>query len=291
MNTEQIGLGIASLPVRSVWDAVKTVRRMGLRSIELMPFWGENWVHGYLPGFWFDDFSSLEKARFRKELADFSHVSTHAPFVNTPLFTFNRGIKQEVMRQIKNCIKVTEILGGEMITVHANAKSPFLGVKGYWRDMVDAFRELGDFGAKKGVKIGIETMFPKKVRQYVDLIFDVGHPFVGATIDVGHISYYIHERLHRTPAGEEKFNRYLGQMLAELDRKVFHLHLHNVRRKDWRDHLSVTSGIIDYVKLFQALKRIEYDRLMILEFGGSSEQVIRWTHESKSRIETLMLED
>lgn len=42
-------------------------------------------------------------------------------------------------------------------------------------------------------------------------------------------------------------------------------HLHNVRKPDWRDHRSVTDGVIDFSRLFTTLKEIGYSGLFDIE--------------------------
>lgn len=288
MDKTKIGLGIASLPVRSLWEGIKLTEDMGFRTIELCPFWGEDWVFGYLPGFCFDELSGEEKRKLREKISRFDYVSAHAPFINTPLFTFNKGIKNEVIRQIKGCIDVTSHLCGSMVTIHINPKSPFLKVTDYWQEIIETCRDLGDYAGNRKLRMGIETLFPNETNQYIDLIMEIGHPFVGATVDVGHMHYYICHQLHRTVAGEEKFNKDLLHLITELKDKVYHLHLHNVRKSDWRDHMSVTDGIIDYDALFSALRKTGYHGLMVLEFGGTCEEVMRWAVSSKDKLECLL---
>jgi sugar phosphate isomerase/epimerase len=41
--------------------------------------------------------------------------------------------------------------------------------------------------------------------------------------------------------------------------------LHDVRADDWRDHREVGAGIIDFQRLFDALKRLSYEGLFAFE--------------------------
>ena len=46
---------------------------------------------------------------------------------------------------------------------------------------------------------------------------------------------------------------------------IYHFHLHNVRKTDWRDHRSVTDGVIDFPRLFDVIKKIGYPGLFDIE--------------------------
>lgn len=52
---------------------------------------------------------------------------------------------------------------------------------------------------------------------------------------------------------------------AKLGPKLFHLHLDEVRRADWREHFVPGTGIIDWSRLFSSLAAVKYSDLLVLE--------------------------
>jgi len=133
--------------------------------------------------------------------------------------------------------------------------------------MLETFRELGDYAATQRIRIGVETGFPNTIKDYVRLIQEIDHEYVGATLDVGHlVAYFDRKTLIINP--NVIYNDILLKMVKLLGEssKLFHIHLHDVRREDLRDHRALGHGIIDFPKFFKALADVNYDGLLIFEF-------------------------
>jgi sugar phosphate isomerase/epimerase len=61
------------------------------------------------------------------------------------------------------------------------------------------------------------------------------------------------------------YNDLLNELVAKLGPKLFHLHLDEVRRADWREHFVPGTGIIDWPRLFTSLAAVKYSELLVLE--------------------------
>lgn len=276
MKIEQIGANIACLAGYTLHDAIRKIKELGFKTIELLSYEGGRHSQGDLAGFWFGKLTSDEKNKLKEILQGFKGITIHAPFADAPLFTYNEFIKKEVIRQLKESVEATSFLGGGLVTVHPNQKRSYREEE-YWDEMVDTFRALGDVASRFGLKIGIENVFyldpkslvtkgiPETSDDYVGLIKQIDHDSVGATVDVGHFFSYVEPELRCKPQGVQNYNEILMKVVTELGDKVYHFHLHDVRASDWRDHRAVGEGIIDFERLFMYLNDSNYSGLVTLE--------------------------
>lgn len=285
LNKTKIGANIASLANHPFWESIDQLQQMGFQSIELLGMAGSRHSLGLLPGVWLDELSSQEFERLRQALANFAHTSVHAPFVDAPLFTYNRRIAQEAFRQVKVCIEGAGRLGMRAVAVHANARR-FMGPLDYWDDMVHVFRELGEVAKAAKVVVGVETGYPSSYDLFLQLIRDIDHPAVGATVDIGHVAYLEESEPRGTDEGVRNYNRNLVSLCEELSDRLVHMHMHDVRKADWRDHRTVGTGVIDYPALFETLRKIGYDGLMQLELEEPNQQEALL--QSKRELEKLV---
>lgn len=264
MNKSMIGANTACLADYSLYDAIARIKEFGFETIELLAFDGAKHSIGNLAGFWFGQMTGAERKKLKGGVKDFKYLSTHAPFIETPLITPNPGVKEKSVRQVREAIEATAFLGGGVTVVHANCP-PSFGLQEIWQEMLDTFRELGNFAGKYKVKIGIETGLPSSIEDFCKLILEIDHPSVGANIDVGHIFASVDRKIWGTEEGIETFNRNLMQSVKVLKEKLYHFHLHDVRKTDFRDHRTLGTGIIDFKSLFTYLNEISYDGLLVFE--------------------------
>jgi len=289
MDKEKIGVNTGSFVNLSFEESLILAKKMNFRTVEIMLFEGDLQTYGEIPGIKLKkSLPSNQKDSLLASLAPFKHLSCHAPFFNTPLFVCNKGIRKEVIKQMKESIDTAAFINSSTVTLHANEKSPFIEKKKLFAEMVDTFKYLGDYAAKKNVKIGLETGFyPRSVDEYIDLVNTINHPYVGSTLDVGHMFYYIDSDKRVTASGQKLFIKFLQMITENLAEKIFNIHVHNIREADWVDHRSISEGFIDFKWFFRLLKQIEYNYLLILEFSGTLEDTKIWSLDSKRILEHL----
>jgi sugar phosphate isomerase/epimerase len=271
MESTSIGAGLACFADYSVWQALDRAADLGFQSVELLGVSGSRHSVGLLPGMWLDELTTEEMEQLRSALGRFAHFSVHAPFVDAPLFTYNRGIARESLRQVTACIQVAGRLGARAVAVHANQRA-FLTVRDYWDDMVAVFRALGDAAAEANVVVGLETGFPNSYGEFVELIRAIDHPRVGATIDIGHVAFMRECGPRSTEHGIATYNRLLVDLCHELGERVVHMHIHDVDPQIWRDHRELGTGMVDLTSLFAALEHIGYNGLLQLELEESDRE-------------------
>lgn len=282
MDKEKLGFETACWRGYSLFEALRKGKKLGFKTVELSVY---NNI-GKLPGFWFRKLSHQERQQLKQALVGYKYISTHAPFIDLPLFTYNEEIKQVALTQIKEAIDATYFFDGRVTIVHANAKSGFQ-LHEYWDEMLETFRALGDYAAQYATRLGIETGFPNTVKEYTNLIIEIDHPQVGATIDVGHIVAYMERELRGTNRGMEKFNQILLQIVEILKEKLYHFHLHDVSKHDFRDHrMTVGEGVVDFARLFSYLTEVSYDGQLIFELEEENKE--ESLKKSKEYIDDLL---
>lgn len=265
MKESQFGASTASLAGYTLDDAVEAIRALGFTGIEVLAFDGARHSIGPLAGIWLDAATPEECDRLRPRLAGFACVSTHAPFFDIPLFTHNPGIRRESLRQLAAAVEGTARIGGSLTVMHAHPKTGY-SLEETWQEMVDTYRGLGDLGARCGVRVCLETMYPPTVEQFAGLIHGIDHPFVGAVIDTGHVAWTVPHPLRGTADGIALYNANLERLVQDLGPKLYHFHVHDVRPEDWRDHRQCGAGCIDWVRLCRVLDRAGYTGAFPFEF-------------------------
>ena len=269
MQVEQISTTLASLANDDLEAAIQKVADLGFASIGLLAVKGSRHSIGDLPGFWFDELSAGERANLKALLRPFQRLGLHAPFLDTPLLSYSRHVMATSRQLIRTAIEAAAYFGAETATIHVNTRRRF-SLDDDWEALMTLLRDLGDYGALLGVKIGVETGFPPDINTFVRIVREVDHPFVGATIDVGHVAFGVEKALWGTDEGVTKHNDYLAWLCDEIGEKFIHMHIHDVRKSDWRDHRMVGGNAedhctIDWPRLFANLKRIDYTGLLELE--------------------------
>ena len=289
MDIHKLGANTASLASFSLYDAIDKLRELGFHTIELLAWEGGIHSQGELAGYWFDKLTPPERERLRDAVADFEHVATHLPFVEMPLFTYNRPLADLVKEQLKTGIEGTGFLSGQTATMHVWPRAQ-RQVREYWHDMVLTLRELAEHASQWNVKVAIETMFPPSIDDFVGLIAEVDHPNLGANVDVGHITgctdLGVPPAERGKPASEQRYMECLLQVIERLGDKLYHLHLHDVRRGDWRDHRAVGRGFLDFAAIFAALAKMGYPHLLTFEL--EEPDIVPALAESKRFIEEAM---
>ncbi len=264
MEMTRIGASTASLARYDLPAAIRRIAELGFDNLELLAFEEAEHSQGALAGFWFDRHPERELDELRSQLQGFRGITTHAPFIDLPLFTHNPGMRAEALRQLEACIEGTGSLGGTVTAVHAHPRR-WRTLEESWDEMVTTFRRLGDVGVRCGVCVAIETMYPPTVDRFLQLIHEIDHKNVGATVDVGHVAWTVPVQLRGTPEGVRLYNDNLVRLVEGLGPGLRHFHVHDVRCEDWRDHRAVGRGCVDWKRLAGVLRRLDCRGNLVLE--------------------------
>jgi sugar phosphate isomerase/epimerase len=265
----RLGASTACLAGLSLLDAIAQLQRLGFGTIEMISYTGASHSIGEIPGFAFADSLPGERERVFEATRSFSHISTHLPFHDVFLFSSTPEDREVGLRRLRDALDGLAYLQGELAVLHIGSPGKGRSYRDIWQPMIEMLRMLGDYAAERHLRIGIETMQPDAVHDYVELIGETDHPAVGATIDTGHIRGSADIGLPRerrnTAEARARFNDVLNTLVATLQEKVVHVHLSDVEPIDWVDHKTVGSGIIDFDRLFETIRRIDYRHLFVFE--------------------------
>jgi sugar phosphate isomerase/epimerase len=88
--------------------------------------------------------------------------------------------------------------------------------------------------------------------------------------------------------GIKAYNETTFAIVEGLGAKVFHFHVHDIDPATWKEHQPLSTGFVDYPKLFQILRRIGYQGLLILEISGPGTEMKRLLADNKRQLEALV---
>jgi len=243
MFDERIALGLPCLAGYELFQAIEAVSELGFQSVMSLPG-GPRTEHslGPFPTLEFYDSTEEYRARVKEALAGFKRTSIHQAW----------DTEWEIW------LDCADYFGAEMVMVHAGVRGRDQDPAEFLSDRVQYLRQLGDHAGELGVRIGVETE-GGAYDDYVRMIETVDHPSVGATIDVGHCGFFAEVRaFENLDERVEALNEHLCRLVGELGDRIFLFHTHNIRRSDWRDHRSAPDGVIDFRRLFEQCRKIDY---------------------------------
>jgi sugar phosphate isomerase/epimerase len=257
LQREQISTALASLANYTLYGALSRCAELGFSAIGFLAMAGARHSIGDLPGFGFDELKRTEREELRQATQPFRRVSLHAAFQDAPHVTYNRHIMETSKQLVKTPMEAAANLGADAVAIHVNSR-PYFDAANYWNPLVAVLREQGDYGMLLCVRVGVETGYPRDLQSFLRIILEADHPMVGATLDVGHVAFSVERELWGTDACVRQHNQYIHDLCVPLGNKLFHMHIHDVRKEDWRDHRAVGTGIIDWPALFACLKAVNY---------------------------------
>lgn len=265
----KLGASTACLAGFSLLEAFGQLQRQGFSTVEVIAYPDARHSVGPIPGFALHRATAKERQAVWEATRPFTHISAHLPFHDLHPFSTDADVRDFSIGQLRKGIDTLAFLKGELAVIHPGWPGPGQTYKDIWPQMRDTFRRLGDYAGSKGIRIGLETMQPASVQEFSQLIFDINHPQVGATIDTGHIrgssDIGLANEQKYTSEGSTRFNQVLFQLIETLGEKVYHYHLTDVRQSNWRDHHTLGTGIIDFPRLFQKLNHQQYKGLLVFE--------------------------
>lgn len=271
MDTSNIATAITKLSPRSLAEAIDRARELGFTAIT---FGGLPTAHTpdspSLDFFW-DDLDDAGRTKMMSARRAFDRAVIHAPFQDLPIVSVNSYVEREAQRQILSAVRAAGALRLEVVTIHAAQCPAHCTPEEHIERLVKAIRPLGDAAAREGTRVGVENWrYPATPDDHVALLDAIDHPAIGATLDVGHIAYwYGHEGVTRLPdeAAVAEYNARLLSFIDRLGPRIIHVHAHDVRASDIKDHRMIGSGIIDFEAVLGRLAQHGYDGLLLLELA------------------------
>ncbi|MCD6362299.1 MAG: sugar phosphate isomerase/epimerase [Armatimonadetes bacterium] len=260
----RLGYNTACLPNRPLTECMSLGLELGLRGVELLSFADFRNSMGDLAGLYFDRLTDEQKAELIELTEPFDNLSIHAPFWDMLPFSPNPGVAEEARRQLRETLRMAGEIGASTVTTHVTPRTGYQWEE-YRGDVVEFYSELGDVAAESGVTVTIETGFPMAVDEFASLVHDINHEAVGANVDVGHLRGNMSAEEKASSEAGDIYNELLAAHISSLGEKIYHMHLHDIRPSDFRDHRTPGAGLLDYPRLIRRLLDMDYTGLLVME--------------------------
>lgn len=210
------------------------------------------------------------------------------PFINGEFTNTNDKIRREAIDLCKGAVDACRAIGGEVVTIwqaYDGFDYPFqISYEKAWSQMIDAFREIADYGSD--LKISIEYK-PFEPRNYAMLdgigtvllaIQEIARPNVGVTLDFCHMLMK-----HDNPS--------YAIALAAKEKRLFGLHMND-------GYSAMDSGLIfgsvnlsQCIEFVYYLKKYKYDGVVFFDsfpVREESEAEINANVETFKKIDSLI---
>jgi sugar phosphate isomerase/epimerase len=191
---------------------------------------------------------ATQDARSLSELADEFGLrigALHAPF----LLLFRRVWGADPVGKIYRATQVAESADIPLVVVHPPFKWQVR-----FRQWVDA--SLAEYSARAGITIGVENMFPLKLRGDRGLRFHASQDFE----DLDRYPQLVLDTSHLAVAGFDIVDAY-----RRYRTKVVHFHVSNNAGRGWDSHLPVDEGILPLADLLDEVATDAFGGTMALE--------------------------
>ncbi len=208
--------------------------------------------------------SMLKKAVEARDLS----LTVHAPFADINIASTSPPIRHAIMRRLRKSIVLSAQLKPKYWVFHPGFQSAvsdeYPGLD--WRINLESVRGLLKVAGQHGLKISIENVpdpFPfllKRADDFEKFYKNLGEDGLNLslTLDVGH----------------SNINKQTYDFLERFSEKIVHVHLHD-NLGDYDSHLGIGFGNIDWLRLIKALKKINYDGILLVESKKNIEESLR----------------
>lgn len=259
-------------PGYSLYEALKTLKYLGFCTVELHAFGVPEAHAGMTPGFDFKELTMKQKDTITEAIDDFKHISVHLPYSGLNFFSSDREYSQQSIKKFEYAMEGAAYFKAELATFHI-MEPEGRELENAWEDIIKQCRIWGDMGAEMNLPLAIETGFPNSAEQFIQLIRDIDHPWVGVNVDVGHQIWYdefsskINNDQLSTKENIKSYNDLMHYIIDNLSDKLMIMHVHDIDPETWSEHRSLKYDTIDYPRLFRKLKDINYDSFLIFEIA------------------------
>jgi sugar phosphate isomerase/epimerase len=184
-------------------------------------------------------------------------ISIHSPLSDVNIASYNDKMRRSSVSQIKSSIDTAASLGSDVVVVHPG-QVPILGKKFLERikdHSLESLRECSNYADENDVMLCIENMpdFEELLLKDLNEVHNVAEELNSyITLDVGHA--------HNMNFPEE-------EMLSSP--RIKHIHLSD-NDGSYDSHCAIGSENIDFKSLFNELKSINYDGILVVEVKDPS---------------------
>lgn len=296
MNNNNLALNLGQFRLATADEAVRAAQALGVGAISFSGIPRPIVQGAPLYSFLWDELDGASQASVQAMRRAFARGVIHAPFVDTPLVSSNPYIEIESHRQMLMSISAAQALGLEAVTVHAGLPAKNMTMDEFRNRLVKVLQFLGEAAATANTHVCLENWrYPDNPEEHLRLLEQVDHPNVGATLDVGHISYWFQNEGVmglQSAAQLDEYHRRLYQFIETLGQRIVHVHMHDVRAADLADHRGLGRGFLNIENIIAALDRVGFDGVILFEiaeadFATAAAESVNRVQQAMTAIEPL----
>jgi sugar phosphate isomerase/epimerase len=237
----------ASMMLKGWKDTVKAAADLGYDVVEIFLEYPQTEL---------DQVSPAEREQAKKLAQELKvGVAGHAPFNSLNLAAFNRGIREESVRQSMEAVRFISDLGGDTVIIHngdyvidaAWGPAAETGIGIQWDLNLDSLKRVAAVAEERGVYLCLENcnFVGNKIERNLDDLLEikneVANPSLKFNLDIGH---------SRLAEGVPNAIKALGE-------DIRHIHFtDNFGRND--DHLIIGTGNFDYQPFLYFIRKFPY---------------------------------
>ena len=271
MNSNNLALQLGAFRLATAEEAIHAAQALGVGAIGFSGAPTPMVAGKPLYSFLWDELEAAQQEAIVATRRAFARGVIHAPFVDTPLVSSNPYIEAEAHRQMLMAVSAAKALELEAVTVHAGLPAKNMTMDEFRNRLVKVLQSLGEAAATANTTICLENWrYPCDPTEHLHILERVNHPNVGATLDVGHISYWFqHEGVTGLHSAAElaEYHHRLDQFINTLGPRIVHVHMHDVRAADLADHRGIGRGFLDIDNIIAALHRVAFDGVILFEIA------------------------
>ena len=243
----KIGMAGASMMLAGWKDTIKAATDLGYDCVELFLEFPQTEM---------DQVTQAQREQAKKLAQELKiEIAGHAPFNSLNLASFNRGIREESIRQSIEAVKFVSDLGGNTVIIHNGeyiidaawgpAAETGMGIQ--WDLNLDSLKRVAASAQERAVFLCLENcnFVGNKIERNLDDLLEikneVASPNLKFNLDLGH---------SRLAEGVPAAIKALGE-------DIRHIHFtDNFGRND--DHLIIGTGNFDYQPFLYFIRRFPY---------------------------------
>lgn len=277
-----------------LFQSIELLGNTGFPMIEIHPMGRPDPTPGKFPGFEWNTLDPSLRRRLKAALKPFPHITSHLPYTGLDYMSPDPAHRAHSIKTVDIAMQGSAEAGAKLCVLHPQSLSA-ADLDSRWDEYLDRFRSWADNAKKLGMRLTLETMFPRSVKDFVRMVQQADHPNLGCTIDVGHQSQYA-ELLARvkpedraTAEGIRAYNDTTLDIAERLGEKVWHYHVHDIDPATWKEHKPLIHGFVDYPRLFTMLRRQNYRGVLLLEIGAPAAEMPGHLRVAKQKLEHLQI--
>ncbi|UCF43323.1 MAG: sugar phosphate isomerase/epimerase [Planctomycetota bacterium] len=195
--------------------------------------------------------------------------------------TADKSVREKTIAYLDELIDFCGDLGGTVMIFGSPKQRNAVGttVEQAGKYFVDGLTKVADHAAERGVKILVEPLDTSQtdvvntMAEAMETVKQVGHPAIELMFD-----------FHNTTDETEAFDL----LINKFHEHIFHVHVQEMDGK----HLGTGSAVDEYVKAFQALKDLKYDKwvsLEVFDFSPGGRTIAHQSMNTLRKIETKLI--